>query len=94
MPVICLRKVFSPTEVNTQSIDVRHNTDIATIVKKGSLFPTCPKKKKSTEGAESNQYRNRYGGRSNRSSTQGQSNQGVKQVQTGDEIDDLVYTFQ
>jgi hypothetical protein len=34
MPVIRLRIVVSPVEVNTQSIDVRHNTNIATIVSK------------------------------------------------------------
>jgi hypothetical protein len=66
---------------------------------KGHYFRQCPKKKKSTDGAGGNQYRDQSrshgrGGRINRSSMRGRSNQDVKQVQTGDEIDGLMYTFQ
>jgi hypothetical protein len=56
--------------------------------------------RQATEGAGGNQYRDYQsrshgrGGRSNRSNMRGRSNQDVKQVQTGDEIDGLMCTFQ
>jgi hypothetical protein len=100
MTVIRLHKVVSPVRgkhlVNRYPVQHRYCNNCK---EKGHYFRQCPKKKKSSKGARGNRYRNRSrshgrGSRRNRSSTRGRSNQDVKQVQTGDEIDDLVYTLQ